>query len=171
MAKCAYCGADVPQTEGKRAKLYCNDKCRMAFVRKASITERKPLTKPLTNITEQKPIKATSGVCWCCGAEIPKGTVCCGPCAWSGRAERAGSYPPLLTDRTPEQMEIDLNSLTLTGDCQMTDYEREHYKPASELAKGEHNPVRPVSKPGQERIDAHYAGVCDDSRFDDRRIK
>ena len=75
-------------------------------------------------VTEAYRNKSTSqishlaiGVCWCCGNRIPDGTVCCGPCAWSGKAkaERAGRYPPLLTDRTPEQMETDLCSLTLTG--------------------------------------------------------
>jgi len=35
----------------------------------------------------------------------------------------------------------------------MTDYEREHYKPASQLRPGQYNPV---SKPGG----ADYNGVC-----------
>ncbi len=25
--------------------------------------------------------------CWCCGNDIPVGTVCCGPCAWPGKAK------------------------------------------------------------------------------------
>lgn len=37
MAKCLNCGKEVAQTPGKRAKIYCNDKCRMAFYRKAHI--------------------------------------------------------------------------------------------------------------------------------------
>lgn len=61
--------------------------------------------------------KLPNNKCWCCGNDIPGGTVCCGPCAWSGRAKekRAGRYPPLLTDRTPKQMENDLHTLELTG--------------------------------------------------------
>jgi hypothetical protein len=39
MAKCVNCGAEVARTEGKRARLYCNDACKKAFARKARLVD------------------------------------------------------------------------------------------------------------------------------------
>lgn len=123
MAKCLNCGGSVAQTEGKRTKLYCDEACRKAFKRKLggpAIIGQNPLSDITGQPLPDKQIKAVSGVCWCCGKDITDGfrlTICCGPCAWSGKAKakRNGCFPPLLTDRTPKEMEIDLHSLTITG--------------------------------------------------------
>ncbi len=179
MGKCLNCGLEVEQHDGKRNKLYCNEACRKQYARKGQkqvdlmkseatarsvVDERQAIgTKPYpdaisgqTNSGHPLPdvIVAIPGQCWCCGNDIGPGLVCCGPCAWSGKAKekRAGRYPPLLTDRTPKQMEVDLRTPHLTG-YEMTATERANYKPADQLGKGEHNHV---SKPG----DADYDGVC-----------
>ena len=103
MGICANCDKPI---EGNRQT--CSDRCRQALRR----------SKPtVTNVTLQdcdKPT-VTKGKCWCCGDEIDGSIiVCCQECAWSGRAarERAGSYPPLLTDRTPAQMETALQTVS-----------------------------------------------------------
>ena len=77
--------------------------------------------------------------CKYCGVELehPK-QVCCGPCAWKRDGTARTERRPLFQMQPPK----------FTG--KLTDFEREHYKPASELKVGEHNPV---SKPGDE----HYA--------------
>lgn len=136
MAKCKQCRRDY---EAKRStSSYCSPKCKQEFYR-----NRMP---KLVTLRDAKPVTVTKGKCWCCNADIELGLVCCGPCAWSGKAaaKRAGAYPPLLTDRTPDQMEADLHTTKLTGGYQMTDYEREHYVPASQLKAGQYNPA---SKP------------------------
>lgn len=109
MGKCAYCG--INEVEGK-AKT-CSSKCRKALSR--SVTSVTDNQCDGSSVTDH--IQSIPGKCWCCGDDIGPGLVCCGPCAWSGRAKekRAGRYPPLLTDRTPEQMERDLHSKELTG--------------------------------------------------------
>ena len=149
-AKCLYC-SELVGGEGTKPKLYCSDRCRKAYKRRGEQTDR------LSKRTEQTD-KVKGGVCWCCGAEIDKRTVCCQECAWSGKAkaERAGAYPPLLDDRTPSKMEADLSTLVLTGGYQLTAFEREHYKPADQLSKGEFNPV---SLPGS----PDYSGLCPSS--------
>ena len=35
MAKCLFCGQNVPQTKGKKTRQFCNDACRMAYKRKS----------------------------------------------------------------------------------------------------------------------------------------
>ena len=50
MIKCKQCGLDVPQTS-KRERLYCDDKCRMAFKRSNSEQIDTPIAnKSITNI-------------------------------------------------------------------------------------------------------------------------
>lgn len=116
MVKCLNCGLEVKQHEGKRNKLYCNDACRKAYRRKAKMVEvperNIPGPTPIADtITGQKPlpdtIQAIPGQCWCCGKDIGPGLVCCGPCAWSGKAKakRAGCSPPALISRTTSQHE------------------------------------------------------------------
>ena len=159
--KCLNCGNEF---EGREGAKYCSAKCRKAVQRKCdksvtdiSVTSQNVTDKPIS-VTEQ--IQAVPGKCWCCGESIPEGTVCCGPCAWSGRAKekRNGRYPPLLTDRTQDQMESDLHSLTLTGGYETTESELADYKPDSQLKTGEYNHV---SRPG----DADYNGVCNNSKY------
>ena len=157
MAKCKQCGKEY---EAKRStSVYCSPKCKQAFYRNripkdVTIEPSKSVTVTTLKVTT-KPM-AVKGRCWCCGKTIAPILVCCQECAWSGRAKakRAGAYPPLLTDRTPKEMETDLHSLKFTN-YKMTDYEREHYKPTEQLlpaTKTTRAEVNPVSKPGDE----HY---------------
>ena len=65
------------------------------------ITESKPELNVIPEqegITYKVPQQVKGGTCWCCGVSINKVTVCCGPCAWSGRAKakRAGTAPPRI---------------------------------------------------------------------------
>jgi len=140
-----YCGVDVA-SEGTKPKLYCSDRCRKAYKRRAEQTD---IQSKRTQQTDK--VKGGQCQCWCCGVTIAPILVCCQECAWSGKAKakRAGAYPPLLTDMTPDEMEDELHTLKLSKDYKLTDFEREHYKPASQLRPREFNPV---SKPG----DSHY---------------
>ncbi|KKN78824.1 hypothetical protein LCGC14_0345960 [marine sediment metagenome] len=60
------------------------------------------------------------GHCWCCGNEIEPILVCCGPCAWSGRAKakRAGAAPPRIGDEPELHPSIvaGINRLTTNPD-------------------------------------------------------
>jgi hypothetical protein len=40
MTKCKNCGVEAPQTEGKRAKLFCSDNCRVNWHQKNKKTEK-----------------------------------------------------------------------------------------------------------------------------------
>lgn len=145
IAECEYC---LGEYDAKRStSRFCSPKCKQAFYRNRmfSVTDQSVTLKPI------EPVTVTRGKCWCCGKAIEPILACCQECAWSGKAaaKRAGAYPPLLTDRTPKQMETDLNTLKLTGGYKLTDFERKHYKPVAELVPGQHNPI---SKPG----DSHY---------------
>ncbi len=156
IAECEHCLAEY---DAKRStSRFCGPKCKQAFYRNR-IAEPVTLSPKRVTLTQAKCVTVTEGKCWCCGGSIQAGLVCCGPCAWSGKAKakRAGAYPPLLTDRTPEQMETDLRSTRLTGGYTMTASERANYKPASELKPGEYNHV---SKLGDE----DYDGVCTEKK-------
>jgi hypothetical protein len=139
--QCKQCGQDYKAK--RNTSSYCSPKCKQEFYRNR--------IRPVVTLRDAKPVTVTKGKCWCCGKDIAPILVCCQECAWSGKAaaKRAGAHPPLFTDRTPKEMETDLHTLKLTGDYKLTDYEREHYKPASQLLPGQ---VNPVSKPGDE----HY---------------
>lgn len=140
MANCKQCGKEY---EAKRnTSHYCSPKCKQEFYRnRMSTVTPKPVT-----VRPVKPVTVTKGKCWCCGKSIAPILVCCQDCAWSGKAaaKRAGAYPPLITDRTHNQMELSILTAKTTGGYELTGYEREHYKPASELKPGQYNPV---SKP------------------------
>ena len=113
MIKCLNCGLEVPQSGGKRHKLYCNGTCKKAYQRKAKLVDNG--TQSISGHNETA-IKGQVGKCWCCGKDVEPILVCCQECAWSGKAaaKRDGRYPPLLTNRTPRQMEIDLHTLKIT---------------------------------------------------------
>jgi hypothetical protein len=88
MIKCLNCHKEVKQHDGKRNKLYCNEACKKAYQRKAKLVDNGTESisgQRNTTITGQS--LNNSGKCWCCGADLdhPK-QVCCGPCAWSGKA-------------------------------------------------------------------------------------
>ena len=140
MAKCMYC-SELVESIGTKPKKYCSDRCRKAYKRRVEQTDK------ITNGRMQTD-KVKGGTCWCCGATIAKILVCCQECAWSGKAaaKRASIYPPLLTDRTPGQMETDLHALRPTGNHRMTVMERLFYRPAHQLLPGETNFV---SLPGR----------------------
>lgn len=72
MIKCKHCGAEVPQIEGKQAKVFCGDRCRMAFKRATpNKTEVSTPNKPTPN-TEHD---ATPNTCKGCGEEQPDNLV------------------------------------------------------------------------------------------------
>ncbi len=48
--------------------------------------------------------------CWCCGNVIPEGTVCCGPCAWSGRAKTSPDRPKTKIVETYADLPPDIKS-------------------------------------------------------------
>jgi len=85
--KCLNCAKEISQVEGKKARLYCGDSCRIAFKRKANIID--PISEQISiseqtkseqtisehsnpNMTEdQKRIgKAIEGYCHGCGRKI-----------------------------------------------------------------------------------------------------
>lgn len=133
MAKCMYCSEPV-ESIGTKPKKYCSDRCRMAYKRRTEETNRQSKRTEQTN-------RITGGTCWCCGKAIAPILVCCQECAWSGKAtaKRAGAYPPLLTDRTPKKMELDIQTARPTGNYRMTVMERLFYKPADQLLTGDTN--------------------------------
>lgn len=145
MAKCKQCGTEY---EAKRStSSYCGPKCKQEFYRNR-IPKSVTVSPESVTLRDAKSVTVTKGKCWCCGATIAKILVCCQECAWSGRAaaKRAGAYPPLLTDRTPDQMHTDLHTLRPTGNHKMTVMERLFYRPASQLLSGQTNFV---SLPGR----------------------
>ena len=137
-AECKYCRREYDAK--RRTSLYCSPKCKQEFYRNRM---SKPVTLSSKSVTlkNAKPVTVTKGKCWCCGIDIAPILVCCQECAWSGKAaaKRAGAYPPLLTSRTPNQMETDLHILRPTGDHKMTVMERLFYRPAHQLLPGETN--------------------------------
>ena len=152
MASCNQCGKEY---EAKRStSSYCSPKCKQEFYRNRAVT----LIPKSVTVRGTKSVTVIKGKCWCCGKDVEPILVCCQECAWSGKAsaKRAGAYPPLLTDQTPAQMETDLHTLKISDDYVMTDFEREHYRPANQL-QGQYNPV---SKPG----DSHYEPMCKTTR-------
>ena len=141
MAKCKQCGKEY-KANGR--SLYCSPACKQTFYRNRLIN----VTAHRVTIDDNKPVTIAKGKCWCCGKDIAPILVCCQDCAWSGKAaaKRAGVYPSLLTDRTPDQMETDLHTLRPTGNHRMTVMERLFYRPAHQLLPGETNFV---SLPGR----------------------
>ncbi len=98
MAKCMNCMNDAT---GRSS--YCSSRCKVAYNR------NKHKAKSVTDVTvTARSVTVTGSVCWCCGAEIDKRTVCCQDCAWSGKAkaERVGSYLPLLDGTTTASVQL-----------------------------------------------------------------
>jgi hypothetical protein len=127
MAKCKNCGKDY---EANGRSLYCSPSCKQTFYRnRIAIVTRQSVT------IADKSVTIAKGKCWCCGTDISPMLVCCQECAWSGKAaaKRSGAYPPLLTDRTPDQMEVDIVTAKTTGGYKMTVMERLFHKPIEQL--------------------------------------
>lgn len=95
--KCLYCSV-----EHDRKGKYCSNSCKMKDYRRRNAT----VTVETLNVTVKDESVTVSdtvtqdviqgGICWCCGdSDIPVNTICCGPCAWSGKAKikRAGRLP------------------------------------------------------------------------------
>jgi len=167
MAKCLNCGKDVPQTPGKRVRLYCNEACKKAFQRKAKLSD---------NGT-----KAISGQHNGTGSEANKSIY--DKCDWSkltrdeqedrwARIKAAGcvltgGYQPTIADELPANFG--------QPDCQCMHCQQNRrskhprvinhgdYKLANELVANE---INRVSLPG----DVDYEGVCNDSKYDSRRF-
>lgn len=69
MIKCKQCGANVPQIKKKRAKLYCNSKCKQAY-RSANSNEMKELPYSLAKLDRKLKEKGLFTDKW---EETPKG--------------------------------------------------------------------------------------------------
>ncbi len=96
MAKCMYC-SEQHERKGK----YCSDSCKQkAYRRNTTVTDDSRNVTVSDTITVER---VTGGVCWCCGKEIHEALVCCGDCAWSGKAKqiRAGAEPPRIGELMP----------------------------------------------------------------------
>ena len=132
--KCVLCGKPVPQIANKKHRLYCNDKCRKAY--KRSISGQSKADKSNTDTPEIKSGQANTDnleQCQYCGVDLPKlqqprrYVGACYTCSLKQVTKRSETCDPHFTGK-------------------LTDYEAEHYKPASELHAHEFNPV---SKPGR----------------------
>ena len=137
MAVCMNCGVVI---EGKRIDAkYCSDVCRVSFNRNIEV---EPVTD---NVTDKLVIKDLEK-CRYCGVDLPplqRKRIHLGSCY-----DCALKQPAKVSPATDGHILSSRPALEFTGE--LTDYEREHYKPASKLPKGQHNPV---SKPG----DSHYS--------------
>ena len=83
----------ICETEtGSDKRRTCSGSCR------AKAHRQRTRTPDIVAHTVERTQLVKGGVCWCCGAEIESILVCCGSCAWSGRAKakRAGVAPPRI---------------------------------------------------------------------------
>lgn len=130
MSKCINC-----DNEAVGRSKYCSDTCR-ALYSKRNRAKAQPAE------TEAQPISATDlEKCQYCGEPLPQLQLprqypgACYPCALMQPAKTGDDlWPAYRYDDRPYVEQV-----------QLTDYEREHYKPATRLGPGEYNPV---SKPG-----------------------
>lgn len=148
MAKCKQCGREY---EGRANSSYCSAACKQTFyrnrMRSATVTD--VTDKPVTGLTVTDLEK-----CRYCGVRLPA-------------LQKPRQYPGACYDCAIKQLSKPVQSankghtlasrpaLEFTGT--LTDFERKHYKPASELGPGQHNPV---SKPG----DTDYVPQCETTR-------
>ena len=125
--KCVNCGKPVPQIANKKHRLYCHDACRKAYQRRVSGQAK------ADNIKNGRAKADNLERCRYCGVALPglqaprKHPGACYECAIKQPRKRSEGYNPHFTG-------------------QMTGHETTNYKPASQLGKGEYNPV---SKPGR----------------------
>ena len=136
MAKCSNCGKEY---ESKRiTSSYCGPKCKQEFYR----NRMKDVTVTLVTAKETKSVTVTdvANPCKYCGKQLDFAILeCCSDCALK--------QPTKVSPARAGHILASRPALEFTG--KLTDFEREHYKPASELKPGQYNPV---SKPG----DNHY---------------
>ena len=68
---CKNCNKELVLIEGKRTKVFCSDKCRMAYNRKV-ITEQKPIPNKSEQANPNTPEKPpwTVGKCRWCGKDV-----------------------------------------------------------------------------------------------------
>ena len=142
MPKCKQCGVEY---EAKRStSSYCSPKCKQEFYRNR--INAKPET---VTVKQNKLVTVTKGKCKYCGKQLNYTVlVCCYECSLKQPTK------PALPAREGHIL-ASRPALEFTG--KLTDYERKHYKPASELKHGEFNSV---SKPG----DLDYEPQCETSR-------
>ena len=136
MNKCKQCGKEY---QSKRiTSSYCGPKCKQEFYR----NRMKGVTVTLVTAKETKSVTVTdiTNPCVYCGKQLEFAILkCCYNCALE--------QPAKVSPATDGHALASRPALEFTG--KLTDFEREHYKPASELKPGKYNPV---SKPG----DSHY---------------
>ena len=142
--KCVSCGKPVPQTANKKHKLYCNDACRKAYKRRGESAQEGMECLGFVKSGQSKADKSNTDTpkeakadnleqCQYCGKDLPKlqqprrYVGACLECSLKQPIKRSQPLAPHFTGK-------------------LTDYEAQHYKPASALGKGEFNLV---SKPGR----------------------
>lgn len=77
MNKCLQCNKEITQTSGKKARLYCNDACRIAY--KRTIKSEQTITEqPEQVISEQ------TGKCHGCGKDVKDYICICYECFKNG---------------------------------------------------------------------------------------
>lgn len=95
MTNCKQCGANVPQTS-KRERLFCNDKCRMAFKRSNNEQNTTPIAnKSITNspkINNEQPI---TNKCKSCGADVLPLIDVCHACVDKGVTRESLNLPDI----------------------------------------------------------------------------
>ena len=144
MAKCKQCGKEY---ESKRiTSSYCGPKCKQEFYRNRmkDVTVTLVTAKETKSVTvtdpEQSKDKGVTNPCKYCGKQLDFPILeCCSDCALKQPTKVSPAQDGHILASRP--------ALEFTG--KLTDFEREHYKSASELKPGKYNPV---SKPG----DSHY---------------
>ena len=135
MPECKQCGKEY---KSKRiTSSYCGPKCKQEFYRNRMKDVTAKETKSVT-------VTDVANPCKYCGKQLDFAILeCCSDCALKQPTKVSPAQDGHILASRP--------ALEFTG--KMTAFEREHYKPASELKPGKYNPV---SKPG----DDHSTGVA-----------
>ena len=140
MSKCVQCGKEY--IAKRSTSSYCSPKCKQEFYRNR-------MSKPVTvrESVTLKPVTVTNlELCQYCGELLPKLQ---NPRKYPGACYECAIKQPNKPVSPANEGHILASRPALEFTGKMTAFEREHYKPASELKPGEYNPV---SKPGDE----HY---------------
>ena len=138
MSKCLQCGEEY---ESKRSTSeYCSIKCKSAFYR----NRMKPDTVMLDTLKSDTVTDLEK--CRYCGIALRPLQ---NPRKYPGACYECAIKQPAKPVQPANEGHILASRPALEFTGKLTAFEREHYKPASELKPGEYNPV---SKPGDE----HY---------------
>jgi len=93
MTNCKQCGAEVPQTKGKQAKVFCDDKCRMAFNREQRKQPTPNILTPNTSKTNSE--QPTPNKCKSCGADVLPLIDICHACVDKGVTRESLGLPDI----------------------------------------------------------------------------